>query len=163
MHNSTETERLFLDTITTRDYEFVISLVNSKGWLQFIGERNVHSQAEAVAYIGKILDSQNFYYWVVRIKEGSIPVGIISFIKQEYLNHFDIVFAFLPQYQGNGYAYEATKEILRVVHAAKKYDPVLATTIPGNVNSVKLLIKLGFHFEKEFEVSEQLLHLYSNA
>lgn len=163
MQNSIETERLFLDTITTRDYEFVISLVNSRGWIQFIGERNVHSQAEAVAYIDKILDSQNFYYWVVRIKEGSIPVGIISFIKREYLDQFDIGFAFLPQFQGNGYAYEAAKEILRIVHADKKYDPVLATTIPGNINSVKLLIKLGFHFERELEVSSQLLHLYSNS
>lgn len=163
MQDSAETERLFLSGITTNDYEFIISLVNSKGWLQFIGERNVHSKAEAVAYIGKIVDSQNFYYWVVRIKEGSIPVGIISFIKREYLDHFDIGFAFLPKFQANGYAYEATKEILLVVRTENENVPVLASTIPGNVNSVKLLIKLGFHFEKELKVSDQLLHLYSNS
>src|ERR1700712_4034650 len=106
MQITTRTTRLFLNTLTAEDYEFIISLVNSKGWIEFIGDRNVHSKEEAVAYINKISNSQNIYYWVVRIKDGNIPIGIVSFIKREFLESFDIGFAFLPEFTGNGYAYE---------------------------------------------------------
>jgi [ribosomal protein S5]-alanine N-acetyltransferase len=163
MQNNISTDRLFLDILTQRDYEFIIQLVNSKGWIEFIGNRNVHSKEEALAYINKIVDSQNMYYWVVRIKDGNIPIGVVSFLKREYLENFDIGFAFLPKFTSHGYAYEATKEILSMVSTNPEYDTVLATTIPNNINSIKLLIKLGLHFEKELEAGDERLHIYTNS
>ena len=163
MQNSISTNRLFLDLLTEEDYNFIISIVNTKGWIEFIGDRNVHSKEDALAYIKKILSSQNLYYWVVRIKNGNTPIGIISFMKREYLENFDIGFAFLPEFNGYGYAYEAAKEILSMVSANQEYHPILATTIPGNVNSIKLLVKLGLHFEKELEADNEKLLIYSNS
>lgn len=163
MQNHISTDRLFLDILTLEDYEFIIQLLNTKGWIEFIGDRNVHSKDEAVAYINKILDSPNIYYWVVRIKDINLPVGIVSFLKREYLENFDIGFAFLPEFTGYGYAYEAVKEILSLLSTNPEYVPILATTIPGNVNSIKLLIKLGLHFEKELEVGNDKFHIYTNA
>jgi hypothetical protein len=55
------------------------------------------------------------------------------------------------------------KEILSVLSTNPEYTPILATTIPGNINSIKLLIKLGLHFEKELEVGKEILHIYTNA
>jgi [ribosomal protein S5]-alanine N-acetyltransferase len=161
MQNNISTDRLLLNLLTEDDYEFIIELVNSKGWLEFIGDRNVHSKEEAVAYINKILTAQNLYYWVVRIKDENVPIGIISFIKRAYLEHFDIGFAFLPRFCGRGYAYEAAKEILAVVTANRAYDTILATTKPDNVSSIKLLIKLGFHFYKELDTENGKLNIYS--
>src|SRR5438477_96284 len=106
------TERLSLNALTAEDGDFVKELVNSKGWLQFIGDRNIHSKEEAIAYISKINTTPDFYYWVVHLKQTHEPIGIISFIKRSYLEYFDIGFAFLSQYSGKGYAYEAAKEIL---------------------------------------------------
>ena len=163
MQNHFLTERLFLDILTKEDYEFIIQLVNSKGWIEFIGDRNVHSKEQALAYIDKILNSQNIYYWVVRIKDGNIPIGIISLLKRDYLENFDIGFAFLPNFGGQGYAYEGAKEILSFISTMPEYNPVLATTIPNNVNSIKLLIKLGLHFEKELEIRKEKLHIYTNS
>jgi RimJ/RimL family protein N-acetyltransferase len=42
------------------------------------------------------------------------------------------------------------------------YYPVLATTIPQNEKSIRLLIKLGLHFDKEITVEEERLLVYSN-
>jgi [ribosomal protein S5]-alanine N-acetyltransferase len=42
------------------------------------------------------------------------------------------------------------------------YKTILATTVPHNTSSVKLLTKLGLHFEKEIEVDNMILHVYSN-
>ena len=98
MKDSFTTERLRLGFIHPEDHAFVLELVNTKGWLQFIGDRHVHSKEEAIAYINRILSTQDLFYWVARTKTENIPVGIISFLKRSYLDHFDIGFAFLPSY-----------------------------------------------------------------
>jgi [ribosomal protein S5]-alanine N-acetyltransferase len=157
------TKRLSLNALTVEDGDFIQELVNTKGWLQFIGDRNIHSKEDAINYINKINATRNFYYWVVRITDTIEPIGIISFIKRSYLEHFDIGFAFLPQYNSKGYAYEAAKEILSMVKSKHEHSIVLATTVPDNLSSIKLLTKLGLHFDKEIEVGSEKLHVYSNA
>ena len=111
MQNRISTERLRLQLLTLEDYDFIEQLVNTNGWIEFIGDRNVHSKEDAVAYINKIINTENLFYWVVRIKGSNTPIGIISFLKRAYLEHFDIGFAFLPEYNGNGYAHEAAKKV----------------------------------------------------
>lgn len=163
MENNILTERLSMDLVKTEDHDFIMALINTKGWLDFIGDRNVHSTAEANAYIIKIINTPDLFYWVVRMKGENLPVGIISFIKRSYLESFDIGFAFLPAFNGNGYAYEAAKAVLLMVSNHTAYYPVLATTIPENEKSIRLLTKLGLHFEKEITVGEERLLLYSNG
>ena len=163
MQNNISTNRLLLNLLKKEDHEFVLQLLNSKGWLQFIGDRNVHSKEEAFVYIDKILASKNLFYWVVRTQEENIPVGIISFIKRPYLDHFDIGFAFLPEYNGCGYAYEAAQEILSIMGGKLNYHPILATTLAENTKSITLLNKLGLHFEKELKMENHINQIYSNA
>ena len=161
MQNRISTERLDLDRLTLDDFEFITTLVNTKGWIEFIGDRNVHSKEDAINYINKILSSENLFYWVARTKEKNTPIGIVTFIKRTYLNHFDIGFAFLPEFNGCGYAYEAAKEVYSI--SRKNHDTILATTLPQNESSIKLLRKLGLDFEKEIEVDNDKLHMYSSA
>lgn len=163
MQNTITTKRLTLNVLTIDDYEFVMAILNTKGWIEFIGDRNVHSKDEAIAYIQRIHATQNLIYWVVRLADTNTPVGIISFIKRKYLDHFDIGFAFLPEFNGHGYAYEAAKEVLSIAGKYPEYATILATTIPHNLQSIKLLTKLGLHFEKEIEVDNEKLHVYSNT
>ena len=75
---------------------------------------------------------------------------------------FDVGFAFLPEFNGYGYAYEAAEKVLSIVAKDPRYSSVLATIIPHNTNSVRLLTKLGLHFEKEIETGGEKLHVYSN-
>jgi [ribosomal protein S5]-alanine N-acetyltransferase len=46
------TERLRLDPFTFADAAFFKELVNTPGWLQYIGDRNIHSITDAEQYIG---------------------------------------------------------------------------------------------------------------
>jgi RimJ/RimL family protein N-acetyltransferase len=154
------TQRLTLNPVTEDDYNFMLTLVNSKGWLEFIGDRKVHSTEDSIKYIQKIKKTKDLTYWIVRLKDNDTSIGIVSFLKRSYLENFDIGFAFLPEFYGYGYAYEAAKEILSVV--SKKHSKILATTVPQNINSIKLLNKLGLHFEREIEVENEKLHIYSN-
>ena len=163
IQNTLATARLNLEKLHPDDYEFVKSLVNSKGWLENIGDRNIHSKNDAITYINKILETENLFYWVVRLKDDNIPVGIISFIKRSYLDHFHLGFALLPDFSNKGYAYEAANAVLQMVSKLPEHHIVLATTLSSNKSSIKLLTKLGFRFEKEMEVETVKLHVYTNA
>ncbi len=160
MQEQFSTPRLRLQLITKADTGFIRALVNSEGWLQFIGNRNVYSDADAHRYIQKIRSTPDLYYWVVKLKESNTSIGIISFLKRSYLDHFDLGFAFLPEYGGCGYAFEAGKEVLTA--AEKLHEMVLASITPQNIKAIRLLKKLGFHFQKEIEEKSERLQVYSN-
>lgn len=157
------TDRLSLEILTTRHWAFIRELVNTEGWLRFIGDRNVLSHEDAIAYINKINNTPNLTYWIVCLKETNAPIGIITFLKRNYLEHFDIGFAFLPAYNRQGYAYEAAREVLSHVTQMPEHRIVLATTISENASSIMLLKKLGFHFEKKVDTGGLELEVYSNA
>ncbi|KAA9042298.1 GNAT family N-acetyltransferase [Ginsengibacter hankyongi] len=157
------TERLSLDLLTTQDGPFMRELMNTQGWLTFIGDRNIHSDEDAIVYINKINSNPDFTYWTVRLKQLDKPIGVITFLKRTYLKHFDIGFAFLPEYCGQGYASEAAGEVLSIVQRLPAHATVLATTIPTNASSIKLLTRLGFRFEKEIEEGGNKLHVYANV
>jgi len=162
MQSLFSTERLLLNLLKEDEHAFISELVNSKGWIEFIGDRNVHSEEDAINYIRKIRNTPDLHYWVVRLKDGNTPIGIISFLKRAYLDHFDIGFAFLPGYQGQGYAREAAGAVLDHVRQLPGYSTVLATTLPENIRSIQLLNKLGLYFEKEIQVEGDMLQVYSN-
>lgn len=157
---SFSTERLHVRSLLESDAEFIRQLVNSPGWLEFIGDRNVHSKEDGIAYIQKIQSMPNVYYWVVCTLENEIPIGILTFLKRDYLDHFDIGFAFLPEYHGKGFAFESAAALFSRLTQLPEHKTILATTIPRNVHSIQLLTKLGMRFLHQIEIDNEILHVY---
>jgi len=139
-----EIGRIIISELKADHSAFILELVNSAGWKEFIGERNVHSIEDAKIYIINILANDNIKYHLISIKSEDIPIGIVTFIKRDYLDHHDIGFAFLPQYSGMGYAIEASKYLLELYKS--NHPIILATTKTDNIKSIKLLEKLGFKY-----------------
>jgi RimJ/RimL family protein N-acetyltransferase len=163
VHSSLVTDRLTIRPLALSDDGFILELVNTEGWMRFIGNRNITSEAEARAYIQKIIENNNISYWVVTQSDDGARAGIISYIKRSYLEHSDIGFAFLPHFGKKGYAYEATSAVLKKLVRERRFPHVLATTIPENTGSINLLKKLGFTLEREIEVSNERLHVYGTS
>ena len=159
-NNFIKTERLFITPLTAEDNRFIFELVNTEGWLTFIGNRNVATAKDASAYVENINSNKNIKYWVVR-SAAEEAIGIVTLIKRQYLQHPDIGFAFLPQFSNNGYAYEATKAVLHLIAQQKKYKQVSAITKADNEKSIRLLRKLRFQFEKNITDNNEELNLYS--
>lgn len=143
------------------DASFIYELVNSEGWLQFIGDRNVKNITDAKDYVQRIKDNENVTYWVVRTIIETVPIGIITLIKRDYLEYSDIGFAFLSEYMGKGYAYEGALAVLNGITNDLLYPRLLAITVGENVNSIKLLEKLGFRAVSEIVQEGEVLKLYS--
>jgi RimJ/RimL family protein N-acetyltransferase len=164
-----ETDRLTLRKFTLNDTAFIIELLNSPGWLEFIGDRNVRTKEEAIAYLQngalKSYSENGFGLSMVETKTEGLPIGMAGLIKRDFLEHPDIGFAFLPGHDRKGYGYEIASAILK--HAAEKWkiQTVCAITLPNNTRSVRLLEKLGLKFSSTiiYPGTDEELSLYARS
>lgn len=155
------TERLTIEPLSEEEDAFIFELLNTEGWIRYIGNRNINAESDAVVHIQKIKENPATTYWSVKLKETQAPIGLVTLIKRDYLDFHDIGFAFLPAFSGKGYAYEATKAILQHLAESNHIENILAITLPENKSSIKLIKKLGLQFEKIIEQDKEHLYLYS--
>ncbi len=151
-----ETDRLILRRFHLEDAEFIVELLNTPGWIKYIGNKNVTSLVEAREYLEdgplKSYRENGFGLWMVELKFVSVPIGMCGLIKRDTLNDVDIGFAMLPEFAGLGYGHEAASETLE--YGREKYGlrRVVAITVEYNVASIRLLEKLGLKFERKIRV-----------
>jgi len=138
--------------LTIDDAPFIFELVNDESWLRFIGDRGVQTLADAQRYIlngpVEMYTRFGFGLWLVETRDGNTPIGICGLIKRESLDDVDLGFAFLPGYRGKGYAFEAASAALIYGKTALGLERIVAITTPDNHRSAKLLVKLGFRFDR---------------
>lgn len=149
-----QTERLVLRQLTLTDTPFIIELLNTPGWIKYIGDRNVKTAAQARQYLANgplsSYAANGFGLWLVALRNSHAPVGMCGLIKRGYLPHPDIGYAFLPQHTGQGYAFEIAGAVLQFAFSKLKMEKILAITLADNAASVKLLLKLGMAYEETF-------------
>ena len=153
MYESFETERLFLRPTDLSDAEYQYALMNTPKWIQYIGDRNIRSVEDAGAYITNNIQSQFARlgygnYTMVR-KSDQERVGNCGLYDREGVDGMDLGFALLPEFEGNGYAFEGARCIRDA--AFREFDlPIInAITTRENIASQRLLSKLGFDFKQE--------------
>lgn len=147
-----ETERTILREVVETDAGFVLDLLNQPSFIEYIGDRNVRTVEQARDYIESRFAASyrkfGFGMWAVELKETSQPMGICGFVKRDVLADADIGFAFLPQFEGKGYAFESAGAALLHGRENLKLPRVLAITTLHNASSQKLLEKIGLRFER---------------
>lgn len=164
----TQSERLIIRHCQYEDVDSIIELLNTDGWLTFIGDRNVKDKISAKTYIDKIKESYSSNghgLYTVLNKESLTFLGLCGILKRDYLEHVDIGYALMPNGQGKGYATEAVKAILEYAETILNIKTLCAITLTENIRSVLLLKKLGFNFDKKIlppgESIELDLYTYS--
>ena len=87
-----------------------------------------------------------------------------GFVKREGLPEADIGFAFLPQFEKKGFAFESASAVMKYGREVLNLTHVLAITSKDNENSIKLLEKLGFKFERLIQLpgDPKELNLFSS-
>jgi RimJ/RimL family protein N-acetyltransferase len=147
-----ETERTILREVTKDDAEFILDLLNQPSFIKFIGDRNVRNETQARDYIeSRFTESYRkfgFGMWAVKLKETKQTIGICGFVKRDSLPDADIGFAFLPQFEKKGYAFESANAVMKYGREILNLNPVLAITSKDNESSGKLLEKINFKFER---------------
>lgn len=146
------TTRLELFEICETDAPFILELFNTPSWLKFIGDRNLRTEEDAKNYIiGRLIPSYKIFgfgFYLTKLKEGNISIGICGIVKRDFLEHVDIGFAFLPQYEGKGFGYESAAGVMNYAQTILGIETIAGITDSENKNSIALLEKLGLRFNK---------------
>lgn len=184
-----ETKRTILREIVGDDAEFILNLLNQPSFIKYIGDRNVRNVEQAREFIEnryrQSYREHGFGLYTVELKaEFDAPngecladlaigdpkseienraIGICGFVKRDSLPDADIGFAFLPQFEKRGYAFEAATAVMLHGKETLKLARVLAITTVDNASSQKLLEKIGFRFEQLISPSDdsEKLKLFS--
>jgi RimJ/RimL family protein N-acetyltransferase len=169
-----ETERLILREIVETDAAFMLDLLNQPSFIKYIGDRNVRNLEQAREFIENRYRASyaehGFGLYAVELKlqisdsRFQIPnqaIGICGFVKRDTLPDADIGFAFLPQFERKGYAFESADAVMKYGKDVLGLKRVLAITTQNNESSGKLLEKLGFKFDNLIESNGETLKLFS--
>ena len=105
--------------LSSIDNRFIFELFNSEDFIKNIGNRDIKTADDSKSYINKILKNKNIEYNVIEKIDSSTPIGILSYVKRDYLEIHDFGFALLPEYYRNGYALEASNAYLQNLFAKK--------------------------------------------
>jgi RimJ/RimL family protein N-acetyltransferase len=140
------------------DAEFILTLTNDPGWLEFIGDRRVHSIEDAKNFIsdGPLAMYQRLGIGslVVELKTTNTAIGSCGLLQRDYLEFPDIGYAFLPEYRGQGYAFEAANAVLEYYSKTRQYTRVCAIVADNNKASIALLSKLRFSYQATIKVDD---------
>lgn len=154
-------DRLTLKRLSENDADFILKLLNTEGWLKFIGDKNVRSYHDALDYIRKICSNEDISYFTIFLKNTNTSIGLVSVIKRNYLACKDVGYALLPDYYSCGYAFEAMTKLIDTIECTKQSElSIAAITIKENDKSIRLLDKLGFRYSEEINQNNQQLMLY---
>jgi [ribosomal protein S5]-alanine N-acetyltransferase len=164
-----ETERLVLRHVEADDAAFILELLNSPGWIRFIGDRGVRTIEGAREYIRKgpaaMVERHGFSLYLVELKADGTPLGMCGLIKRDSLDDVDIGFAFLARYNGRGYAFESASAVMQHARQALGLSRIVAITSVDNHSSIRLLEKIGLRFEKMVTLpgDDEAIKLFATA
>lgn len=160
-----ETERLILRPTNEDDAAFFLELVNTKKWIENIGDRNIKSVKDAKDYINSKMKPQlerlGFSNYTIIRKEDKAKIGTCGLYDRDGLEGIDIGFALLPQFENMGYALESSLKVKEVGVNVFKLKKISAITTKNNLQSQKLIKKLGLTYIKTIRIpndDEELLY-----
>ena len=147
-----ETERLQLRWMTLDDAPMMFAVWNDPAFLRFVGDRGIRSLEEAEASMrdGPVHLYAEYGYGPFRVsrRDDGADMGVCGLYRRDGLDEPDIGFAFLPEFRGQGYGYEASVAVLDHARDELKLPRVTAIVSPSNDASIALLEKLGMRYDK---------------
>jgi RimJ/RimL family protein N-acetyltransferase len=152
-----KTERLILRYLTAEDAEFMFGLLNDPSFIQNIGDRHIQTMDDARSYIvnGPVTSyaKNGFGLYLVVLKETGESIGMCGLIRRDGLEDVDIGYALLPRFWSKGYASEAARAVKGYAKDVVGLKRMVAIVDPANEGSIRVLEKLGLHYEKMVRLS----------
>ena len=161
-----ETSRLKLIPTTIEDAPFLYELMNSPKWIQYIGDQKMDTVDKVKKYIKEIMLPQftklGFTNNTVVLKETNEKIGICGlYCRGNYPEELELGFALLPEFEQKGFGSESAARLIEFGFTQLPTKRITAITNFYNLDSQKLLLKLGFSFVKdEIEDSGEEVKVY---
>lgn len=147
-----ETERLSIRRLTFDDADMMLAVWNDPAFFKYVGDRGIRTieQAHEALTNGAFQSYEEYGYGPFRIglRENDEAIGTCGLFRREGFDEPDIGWSTLPEYYGQGYAYEAASAVLKYAQEEVGATRVLAFITAENTPSVGLAKKLGLRYER---------------
>lgn len=140
--NKMETSRCIIQLLKQDDYNDVKELYLDSRVREFLGGV-VSIEKYSNSFIDMINATDDSLYWVIRLKSTNDFIGLISIDEHHDGIYKELSYQFIPEYWGNGYVLEVTKEIINFVSKELNIKRIVSETQVANKASCRFLSKLG--------------------
>lgn len=161
----TETDRLIIREFNLDDASAVYHFNAPKEVNRFTGDAGIcESIKDAEQIIRNIwlVEYQKFGFgrWAVVLKESDAIIGFCGFKNETRINAVDIGYRFHPDYWGKGFATESNLACIDYAKKHMKLDRVLGDVVVENLDSIKVLKKLGMNYIGQYQEEGFTLNRY---
>jgi len=142
------TQRLSLRRFTPDDLEFLCRLNADPLVTRYTGGTKDRAKSEEMLHV-RIIDyyekhpGLGIWMTVERASGASVGLHLLNHIQGEA--HIQVGYQLLPPYWGRGYATEMARAVLRYGFEALRLPRIVAITDLPNVDSQRVLLKIGLH------------------
>lgn len=154
----TETARLRLRRLTFDDSPFLVELLNDRDFLANIGDRGVHSIADAHRYLtnGPLASYEQYGFglYLMELKDPPTAIGMCGLLHRASHPDVELGFALLPDFRGRGYIQEAARATLQLGMETLGLRIIVAIAAPGNTISTHILRRLGFVYDRRVRFTD---------
>lgn len=154
-----ETERLILRELLAEDETAMFELDSDPEVHRYVGNSPVESIEQIqdiIEFIQKQYEENGVGRWAVIEKSSNKFIGWagLKLFKNEMNNHsnfYELGYRFIKSYWGKGYATEAAKASVKYGIEQLGVKEIYAMTDVENINSKKVLEKVGFKYIETFD------------
>lgn len=149
------TNRLILSDLTDNDDQAILKLFSDEAVIEYYDLEaftDIEQARETIRFFRSRYETDTGIRWAIRLKETNELIGTCGFNAwSQKMRNAVIGYDLMPAYWRHGYTSEAVSAILSAAFngdlACGPIHRVQANTVPGNIASEALLIKLGFKAE----------------
>jgi len=155
-----KTDRLYIRILEMKDKDAFFKYRSMPEIYQYQSWRP-KSISEIEEFINKniVIFTNTANTWLqlaICLNEGQMIGDIGIHFMDDY--QIEIGYTLSPEYQGNGYAFEAVKAVINYAFSELNKHRITASVDPDNLRSIKLLERIGFrkeaHFIKSFRMDD---------
>ncbi|MDO4188901.1 MAG: GNAT family N-acetyltransferase [Lachnospiraceae bacterium] len=158
-----ETDRCIIREITVEDADRLYEIYSDKDVTRYI-ENLYENREDEINHIIKYITHQYRFYeygmWIVVSKETGSVIGRAGIFDRDNQDTTELGFMFEKASWGKGIAKEVLMAIIGYAKEEHGIERLYAHVVSENVNSKKLLEKLGFKYVSEVKVDDNLFERY---
>lgn len=151
MQATIETSRLVLRPFNSSDAEAAFAWFSDPMVMRFIPsgpDTSIEKTKTRIANYQRHQSEHGFSKWIILDRHSRCPIGDSGLAILENYGCIDLGFRLAQSYWGKGLAAEVASAWVRVAFNDLHIDQLTAFAHPKNVNSIRVLEKLGFHADR---------------
>ena len=164
--NIARTDRLVIRRLRRDDFGDFHAITSNPDVMRYIDDGQPHSAEMAGKWFDVFLDSYVTRGWGcygVTLQDSDRLIGFCGFVEPvDHPGVIDLMYAFLPDHWGNGFATEAARAVVDFGFRQCGMNRIDAAVTAGHDASIRVLEKVGMAFEKrETDEDGDLVEYYA--